>query len=102
MTVITMDIQAIAINGVPMLDGYWENQLVGLGTVFWQSLRKYAVGEITKEQFCDRAMSSVPTVGYCNTKGTASITNCMAEVLGLLFPAFYRERLHMAYVFKSS
>ncbi len=103
MAAITMDIPAIAINGGPMLDGYWENQLVGSGTVIWQSRRKYAAGEITKEQFYDRAMSSAPSVGHCNTMGTASTMNCMAEVLGLalpgsaIIPAAYRERSQMAY-----
>lgn len=103
MAAITMDIPAIAINGGPMLDGHWENQLVGSGTVIWQSRRKYATGEITKDQFFDRAMSSAPSVGHCNTMGTASTMNCMAEVLGLalpgsaIIPAAYRERSQMAY-----
>lgn len=103
MAAITMDIPAIAINGGPMLDGHWENQLVGSGTVIWQSRRKYAAGEITKDQFFDRAMSSAPSVGHCNTMGTASTMNCMAEVLGLalpgsaIIPAAYRERSQMAY-----
>lgn len=103
MAAITMDIPAITINGGPMLDGHWENQLVGSGTVIWQSRRKYAGGEISKEEFFDRAMRSAPSVGHCNTMGTASTMNCMAEVLGLalpgsaIIPAAYRERSQMAY-----
>lgn len=103
MAAITLDMPAIVINGGPMLDGHWENQLVGSGTVIWQSRRKYAAGEITKEQFFDRAVSSAPSVGHCNTMGTASTMNCMAEVLGLalpgsaIIPAPYRERAQMAY-----
>ncbi|PZU24316.1 MAG: dihydroxy-acid dehydratase [Shinella sp.] len=99
----TVDIPAIVFSGGPMLDGWHEGELVGSGTVIWRSRRKYAAGEITKEQFLDAALSSAPSVGHCNTMGTASTMNAMAEALGMsltgcaAIPAAYRERGQMAY-----
>jgi len=71
----TVDIPAIVFSGGPMLDGWHEGKLVGSGTVIWQSRRKYAAGEITKEEFLEAALSSAPSVGHCNTMGTASTMN---------------------------
>lgn len=99
----TVDIPAIVFSGGPMLDGWHEGKLVGSGTVIWQSRRKYAAGEITKEEFLEAALSSAPSVGHCNTMGTASTMNAMAEALGMsltgcaAIPAAYRERAQMAY-----
>lgn len=99
----TVDIPAIVFSGGPMLDGWHEGKLVGSGTVIWQSRRKYAAGEITKEEFLEAALSSAPSVGHCNTMGTASTMNAMAEALGMsltgcaAIPAAYRERGQMAY-----
>lgn len=99
----TVDIPAIVFSGGPMLDGHHEDKLVGSGTVIWQSRRKLAAGEIDEQQFMDLAMKSAPSVGHCNTMGTASTMNAMAEALGLTLPgsaaipAAYRERGQMAY-----
>ncbi|MGV8988513.1 MAG: IlvD/Edd family dehydratase [Cypionkella sp.] len=99
----TVDIPAIVLSGGPMLDGHDGDQLVGSGTVIWQSRRKFAAGEIDREQFLEAAMNSAPSIGHCNTMGTASTMNAMAEALGLsltgcaAIPAAYRERGQMAY-----
>ncbi|MCX8998329.1 dihydroxy-acid dehydratase family protein [Rhizobiaceae bacterium BDR2-2] len=99
----TVDIPAIVFSGGPMLDGWHEGELVGSGTVIWRSRRKYAAGEISHEEFLEAALSSAPSVGHCNTMGTASTMNAMAEALGMsltgcaAIPAAYRERGQMAY-----
>lgn len=99
----TVDIPAIVLSGGPMLDGWHEGELVGSGTVIWRSRRKLAAGEIDEEEFLDRATSSAPSAGHCNSMGTASTMNAVAEALGLsltgcaAIPAPYRERGQMAY-----
>ncbi|UIP06068.1 dihydroxy-acid dehydratase family protein [Erythrobacter sp. SDW2] len=99
----TVDIPAIVLSGGPMLDGWHEGELVGSGTVIWRSRRKLAAGEISEEEFLARATSSAPSAGHCNSMGTASTMNAVAEALGLsltgcaAIPAPYRERGQMAY-----
>jgi len=99
----TVDIPAIVLSGGPMLDGWHEGELVGSGTVIWRSRRKLAAGEITEAEFLARATASAPSAGHCNTMGTASTMNAVAEALGLslpgcaAIPAPYRERGQMAY-----
>jgi xylonate dehydratase len=99
----TVDIPAIVLSGGPMLDGWHEGELVGSGTVIWRSRRKLAAGKITEAQFLDAAAASAPSLGHCNTMGTASTMNAVAEALGLslpgcaAIPAPYRERGQMAY-----
>jgi dihydroxyacid dehydratase/phosphogluconate dehydratase len=99
----TVDIPAIVLSGGPMLDGWHEGELVGSGTVIWRSRRKLAAGEIDEEEFLQRACSSAPSAGHCNSMGTASTMNAVAEALGLslpgcaAIPAPYRERGQMAY-----
>ena len=99
----TVDIPAIVLSGGPMLDGYFEGELVGSGTVIWKSRRRLATGQIDEEQFFDAALASATSAGHCNTMGTASTMNAVAEVLGLslpgcaAIPAPYRERGQMAY-----
>ena len=99
----TVDIPAIVLSGGPMLDGWHEGELVGSGTVIWRSRRKLATGEITEEEFLERATDSAPSIGHCNSMGTASTMNAVAEALGLsltgcaAIPAAYRERGQMAY-----
>jgi len=99
----TVDIPAIVLSGGPMLDGWHEGELVGSGTVIWRSRRKLAAGEIDEAEFLDRACASAPSAGHCNTMGTASTMNAVAEALGLsltgcaAIPAPYRERGQMAY-----
>ena len=99
----TVDIPAIVLSGGPMLDGWHEGELVGSGTVIWRSRRKLAAGEIDEAEFLRRATSSAPSAGHCNSMGTASTMNAVAEALGLsltgcaAIPAPYRERGQMAY-----
>src|SRR5690349_23955128 len=99
----TVDIPAIVLSGGPMLDGWNEGELVGSGTVIWRSRRKLAAGKIDERQFLQAAAASAPSLGHCNTLGTASTMNAVAEVLGMslpgcaAIPAPYRERGQIAY-----
>jgi dihydroxy-acid dehydratase len=101
--VATVNLPAIVLSGGPMLNGYYEGKRVGSGTVIWESRRLLARGRISYEQFMDRAASSAPSVGHCNTMGTASTMNSVAEALGMslpgcaMIPGPYRERAQMAY-----
>jgi len=100
----TVDLPAIVLSGGPMLDGWYDGALAGSGTAIWRSRRKLAAGEINEQEFFDIAAASAPSAGHCNTMGTASTMNAMAEVLGLslpgcaAIPAPYRERGQMAYL----
>ncbi|WP_246450754.1 IlvD/Edd family dehydratase [Sphingomonas rhizophila] len=99
----TVDVPAITLSGGPMLDGWHEGELVGSGTVIWRSRRLLGAGEIDEEEFLRRATDSAPSAGHCNTMGTASTMNAVAEALGMCLPgnaaipAPYRERAQMAY-----
>ncbi len=103
MAAATVDIPAITLNGGPMLDGWHEGELVGSGTVIWRSRRLLGADEIDEEEFIRRASDSAPSLGHCNTMGTASTMNSVSEALGMslpgqaMIPAPYRERAHMAY-----
>ncbi|MFN3171780.1 MAG: IlvD/Edd family dehydratase [Hyphomicrobiales bacterium] len=99
----TMDIPAIALNGGPMLDGWWKGKRAGSGTIIWESRRLLADGKIDYDEFMNRACASAPSLGHCNTMGTASTMNAMAEALGMTLPgssaipAPFRERMGMAF-----
>lgn len=99
----TVDIPAIALNGGPMLDGWWQGKRAGSGMIVWESRRLLAEGKIDYEEFMARVCSSAPSLGHCNTMGTASTMNAMAEALGMsltgnsAIPAPFRERMSMAY-----
>ena len=99
----TVDIPAIALNGGPMLDGWWQGKRAGSGAIVWESRRLLAAGEIDYDEFMNRVCSSAPSLGHCNTMGTASTMNAMAEALGMsltgnsAIPAPFRERMTMAY-----
>ena len=99
----TVDIPAITLSGGPMLDGWHDGELVGSGTVIWRSRRLLGTGEIDEDEFFRRAADSAPSAGHCNTMGTASTMNAVAEALGICLPgnaaipAPYRERAQMAY-----
>jgi dihydroxy-acid dehydratase len=103
MAAATVDIPAITLSGGPMLDGWHDGELVGSGTVIWRSRRLLAAGEIDEDEFFRRAADSAPSPGHCNTMGTASTMNAVAEALGMCLPgnaaipAPYRERGQMAY-----
>ncbi len=103
MAAATVDIPAIVLSGGPMLDGHFEGRLAGSGTVKWEARRRYAAGEIDYAGFMDLVLASAPSAGHCNTMGTASSMNALAEALGMslpgcaAIPAPYRERGQMAY-----
>jgi dihydroxy-acid dehydratase len=99
----TVDIPAIVLSGGPMLDGWWQGRRAGSGTIIWESRRLLAEGKIDYAEFMRRACASAASHGHCNTMGTASTMNAMAEALGMsltgcsAIPAPFRERMAMAY-----
>jgi len=99
----TVDLPAIVLNGGPMLDGWWKGKRAGSGSIVWESRRLLAEGKIDYEEFIGRACASAPSLGHCNTMGTASTMNAMAEALGMTLPgssaipAPFRERMEMAF-----
>ncbi len=103
MAAATVNTPAIVLSGGPMLDGYHDGKLAGSGTVLWQARQDVAAGKIDYKEFIDIAASSAPSIGHCNTMGTASTMNAMAEALGMslpgcaAIPAPYRERSRIAY-----
>ncbi len=103
MAAATVNTPAIVLSGGPMLDGYHNGKLAGSGTVLWQARQDVASGKIDYKEFIDIAASSAPSIGHCNTMGTASTMNAMAEALGMslpgcaAIPAPYRERARIAY-----
>ncbi|MEJ6388354.1 IlvD/Edd family dehydratase [Gymnodinialimonas ulvae] len=100
----TVDIPAIALNGGPMLDGWYKGKRAGSGTSIWEGRRLIAKGEINYNEFMELACASAPSLGHCNTMGTASTMNALAEALGMTLPgaaaipAPFRERMEMAYL----
>src|SRR5271163_3009233 len=103
MAAATVNLPAIVLSGGPMLDGYIDGKLAGSGSVLWEARRLVAAGQITVEELVDRVVRTIPSAGHCNTMGTASSMNSLAEALGMslpgcaAIPAPYRERGQMAY-----
>jgi len=103
MAAATVDIPAIVLSGGPMLDGWMDGELVGSGSAIWKGRKLLSAGTIDNEKFLEIAAASAPSSGHCNTMGTASTMNAMAEALGMsltgcsAIPAPYRERGQMAY-----
>jgi dihydroxy-acid dehydratase len=104
MAAATVNTPAIVLSGGPMLDGHSDDgRLLGSGTAIWQARQDIAVGKIDYEEFLDIAAASAPSIGHCNTMGTASTMNALAEALGLslpgcaAIPAPYRARGQIAY-----
>ena len=99
----TVDLPAIVLSGGPMLDGWWKGELAGSGTIVWESRRLLAEGKINYDEFMSRVCASAPSLGHCNTMGTASTMNALAEALGMslpgcaAIPAPFRERMEMAF-----
>src|SRR3569623_670180 len=99
----TVNIPAIALSVGPMLNGWFRGERTGSGTIVWKARQMMATGEIDYRQFIELVASSAPSTGYCNTMGTASTMNRLAEALGMqlpgsaAIPAPYRERQQMAY-----
>ncbi len=103
MAAATVNIPAIALSVGPMLNGWHKGERTGSGTIVWKSREKLSSGEIDYDQFMDIVASSAPSVGYCNTMGTATTMNSLAEALGMqlpgaaAIPAPYRERGQISY-----
>jgi len=103
MAAATVDIPAIALSVGPMLNGWHAGERTGSGTIIWKAREMLSQGEIDYEKFIDLVASSAPSVGYCNTMGTATTMNSLAEALGMqlpgaaAIPAPYRERAQIAY-----
>jgi len=103
MAAATVNIPAIALSVGPMLNGWHKGKRTGSGTVVWESRERLSAGEIDYDQFMDIVASSAPSVGYCNTMGTATTMNSLAEALGMqlpgsaAIPAPYRERGQISY-----
>ena len=103
MAAATVNIPAIALSVGPMLNGWFKGERTGSGTVVWKAREMLAAGEIDDDGFMELVASSAPSVGYCNTMGTATTMNSLAEALGMqlpgsaAIPAPYRERGQMAY-----
>ncbi|MCP8882274.1 dihydroxy-acid dehydratase family protein [Devosia sp. XJ19-1] len=99
----TVNIPAIALSVGPMLNGWHKGERTGSGTIVWKARQLLAAGEIDYPKFIELVASSAPSTGYCNTMGTASTMNSLAEALGMqlpgsaAIPAPYRDRQEMAY-----
>jgi dihydroxy-acid dehydratase len=103
MAAATVNIPAIVLSGGPMLNGWREGERVGSGTIIWELRKRLAAGDIDYDEFLARGADSAPSIGHCNTMGTASSMNSMAEALGMslpgsaMIPAPYKERAMVAY-----
>ncbi len=103
MAAATVNIPAIALSVGPMLNGWHRGERTGSGTIMWKARELHAAGEIDDAGMMDLVASSAPSTGYCNTMGTATTMNSLAEALGMqlpgsaAIPAPYRERGQIAY-----
>lgn len=104
MAAATVDIPAVALSVGPMLNGWHKGERTGSGAIIWKARQMMAAGEIDYDGFVELVASSAPSVGYCNTMGTATTMNSLAEALGMslpgsaAIPAPYRERAQIAYL----
>lgn len=103
MAAATVNIPAIALSVGPMLNGWFRGERTGSGTIVWKARELLAAGEIDDDGFMELVASSAPSTGYCNTMGTATTMNSLAEALGMqlpgsaAIPAPYRERGQISY-----
>src|SRR6201991_3896107 len=103
MAAATVNIPAIALSVGPMLNGWHKGERTGSGTIVWKGREMLAAGEIDDEGFIKLVASSAPSTGYCNTMGTATTMNSLAEALGMqlpgsaAIPAPYRDRQEVAW-----
>jgi len=103
MAAATVNTPAIVLSGGPMLNGWWNGERCGSGMAIWKAREELAAGRIDDNEFLNIAAASAPSVGHCNTMGTASTMNALAEALGMslpgcaAIPAPYRERGQIAY-----
>jgi dihydroxy-acid dehydratase len=103
MAAATVNIPSIVLSGGPMLDGNYKGKKAGSGTIIWEARKLHAKGEINYDEFMDMAAASAPSIGHCNTMGTASSMNSIAEALGMslpggaIIPAPYKERKDISF-----
>jgi dihydroxy-acid dehydratase len=99
----TVDIPAICLSSGPMLNGYWKGERAGSGTINWKARKMLVAGEIDEEEFIQLVVDATTSPGYCNTMGTATTMNSLAEGLGMslpgcaAIPAPLSERGEMSY-----
>ncbi|MGI5132093.1 IlvD/Edd family dehydratase [Pseudonocardia sp. CA-107938] len=104
MAAATVNIPAIVLSGGPMLNGWYNGERTGSGTIVWQARELLAAGEIDEAEFVELVASAAPSPGHCNVMGTASTMNALAEALGMslpgcaAIPAPHRDRARMAYL----
>ncbi len=104
MAAATVNIPAIVLSGGPMLNGWFDGERTGSGTIVWKAREMLAAGEIDEAAFVELVASSAPSPGHCNTMGTASTMNSLAEALGMslpgsaAIPAPHRDRARNAYL----
>jgi dihydroxy-acid dehydratase len=86
-----------------MLNGWFKGKRTGSGTIVWHARQMMALGEIDYQGFIKLVGSAAPSVGYCNTMGTATTMSSITEALGMslpdtaAIPAPYRDRQEAAY-----
>ena len=103
MAAATVNIPAIVLSGGPMLDGNYKGKLAGSGTIIWEARKLLGKGKINYEEFMNMVSAAAPSIGHCNTMGTASSMNSVAEALGMslpgcaVIPAPYREREQVSF-----
>jgi dihydroxy-acid dehydratase len=103
MAAATVDIPAISLSVGPMISAWADGKRIGSGTVVWKARERFAAGEIDRAAFIKLVASAAPSTGYCNTMGTATTMNSLAEVLGMslpgsaAIPAPHRDRQECAY-----
>ena len=103
MAAATVNIPAIVLSGGPMLDGNYKGKLAGSGTIVWEARKLLSKGKINYDEFMDMVSAAAPSIGHCNTMGTASSMNSVAEALGMslpgcaVIPAPYREREQISF-----
>ncbi|MEM9732230.1 MAG: IlvD/Edd family dehydratase [Pseudomonadota bacterium] len=104
MAAATANLPAITLSVGPMLNGWYKGQRTGSGTIKWHAKKELSAGNLSYEEYTDIVASSAPSPGYCNTMGTATTMNSLAEALGMslpgsaAIPAVHKERAQMAYL----
>ncbi len=104
MAAATVNIPAIALSVGPMLNGWYKGRRTGSGTVKWEAKKLKSAGKIDWKEYVELVASSAPSPGFCNTMGTATTMNSLAEALGMMLPgsaaipAVHKERAQVAYL----
>lgn len=104
MAAATANIPTIALSVGPMLNGWYKGQRTGSGTIKWHAKKELSAGNLSYEEYTEIVASSAPSPGYCNTMGTATTMNSLAEALGMslpgsaAIPAVHKERAATAYL----